>query len=379
VGVGVDGERRADFDGLLDVVAAEIEPARVRVDLKGSVVGDGGLGESLHVDVESRAAVQQSPGRVAEDVHLGVFDGGDEPLGPVAVEGGVRRGDDAVQLGEHAVVDADGAVLADVRFDAGEHAEVGVACRVSDRLGESEEVVVIDADAADHPRAGRVIGDGEIFVAERLGGGDQLGDGALSVGRVGVEMEITAKLALLDERREVTGGRGVDLAVVLAELRRDVIESERLVHRALRLAGDPASDALAGVGIVDVGHVEDAVLVHLQPRIECAIPDHDVVVAAAGEILKRTPPFLGGDDAEIDAQSVDAEARFRRAGLDDLTVELGELLDDRLAVVAGREQVDVADGGPPASERAGGVGGVDGVDLAKRPEQSVGERPRVTE
>ena len=78
------------------------------------------------------------------------------------------------------------------------------------------------------------------------------------------------------------GGR-VDLAAILAKLRRHPRESEGLVDAFLGVAGKPRV----------VGGAEQAVLVELQPSVERAVAQRDVVRLRSGEVLQRGAAALG--------------------------------------------------------------------------------------
>ncbi len=63
---------------------------------------------------------------MAEDADVGVLDGAQDAGGHLLaglLETGVDAGDDDVHLGEHFVVEVEGAVGEDVDFDAGEDAD----------------------------------------------------------------------------------------------------------------------------------------------------------------------------------------------------------------------------------------------------------------
>jgi hypothetical protein len=101
------------------------------------------------------------------------------------------------------------------------------------------------------------------------------------------------------------------------------------------------------------------------------------VVLAAREVLQRSAELRGDHDAEVDAVALRADAGLVRPGLDDLVGRVPRLegLDDVVAVVAGDEDVDVADGGAPPTDGAGGVDARCGVDALEERDHPVGQGP----
>src|SRR5690606_29119155 len=102
------------------------------------------------------------------------------------------------------------------------------------------------------------------------------------VAPVGLDLEVAAQVAVLDQLRQPPLARRLDLAGVLAQLRRDPRESERRVDLLLRLAREPPAP------------VEEAVLVQLEAaRLGDAAQRH-VVRLAPGEVAERGAEALLG-------------------------------------------------------------------------------------
>ncbi len=99
----------------------------------------------------------------------------------------------------------------------------------------------------------------------------------LAIGGGGVAVQIAAQVVALDEGGQASVPRGLELAPLLAQFRRDPRQAEGLVDARLGVAGD------AGV-VLDA---EQAVLVQLESLAYRAIAKLDVVRLAAGEVLQR--------------------------------------------------------------------------------------------
>ena len=73
----------------------------------------------------------------------------------------------------------------------------------------------------------RVVGDGVVLVAARDRGAHHLLERVLAVGRpVRVRVQVAAEVAQLDELRQLAVARRLELAAVLAQLRRDEVVAE---------------------------------------------------------------------------------------------------------------------------------------------------------
>ena len=124
--VGIHDDAAAHLFGQAQVVIVQVEALG-----RGIVLhGDAELGSALEyrgqVDGEGLAAQQQAAGGMAEDADVRVLDGAQDArchLLAGLVKAGVNAGDDDVELGEHFIIEVEGAVGEDVDFDAGEDAD----------------------------------------------------------------------------------------------------------------------------------------------------------------------------------------------------------------------------------------------------------------
>jgi len=196
-------------------------------------------------------------------------------------------------------------------------------------------------------------------------------------------VQVPAEVLECDQVGQVPLAGRVYLAPVFAEFRRDHRQVEGLVHRPFGLAGYPLSLATGGLGIGVVGSrqvadVERAVLVEAHVALEGVGPQADVVFLAPREILDRGTELVGVDDPEVDAAPAGPDCGLGRAGLDDGldAVGVGKGRDGGLGVARGDEDVDVPDGGLPATQRSGDLAAFDRVESAQPVEEVVGDRSR---
>ena len=130
--VGVEREQAARGVGGARQVVVEILPRRIAVDLDGDAARRGRGEDARPVRRDAGTRAEHAPARVAEDVDAGR---GDRRQHPRRLVGGrsqhrVRRRDDDVEEPPVGRIDVDGAVGADVRFDAGEQPEGAVAVAI---------------------------------------------------------------------------------------------------------------------------------------------------------------------------------------------------------------------------------------------------------
>ena len=147
------------------------------------------------------------------------------------------RGDDDVELGEAVVGEIHRAVGPDVALDAGEHGDaVEPLAQGADAAGLLERAPLVEP--VGHRQRLAVIGDRDVGEAGVAGGArHRLGIGA-AVGGGGVHVQIAAQIGEASRARQGAALGGLDLAAVLAQLRRDEGESERPVDVLLGAAGD---------------------------------------------------------------------------------------------------------------------------------------------
>ena len=298
VGVGVDRQQHAGLDRGADMGVAQVEAEMVGVDLQGRVVLAGGLDEGAQVGAQAFAAVDHPPGGVPEDVNERVLDRGNEaPRGRLRVlaEGGVRRGDDDIQLGEEIVVVVEPAVGEDVHLRAGEDGDaagrtVGLAHGL-DVLAETlrREPVGLHAGPG-------VIGHRDGVEAAGSGLLGEPFDREPPVGGEGVGVQLGGDVGQLDQ----VGQNRVELAAILAELGRNPRQPQSLVDGLLGGRGHRLDAPLLG-GLVLPGAVgKEAVLVEPQLSLDRPLPQEHIVLLGAGEVEQGRPegPFV--DDPQID-------------------------------------------------------------------------------
>ena len=101
-----------------------------------------------------------------------------------------------------------------------------------------------------------------------------------------------------DQFRQAAFGGSFDLAAVFAQLGRNPRQADGLVHAGLGLARD----------FRIVLHAEQAVFAELQPHLDGARADGDVVVLAAGEVLHGRAETFGRQRADVHLQALVADA-----------------------------------------------------------------------
>ena len=248
-----------------------------------------------------------------------------------------RRGHD-VKSREDLVGVVEPAVGADVDLRAHEDAERR-ELRVERRgLGEAG-LDPFERKSVRHPKPRRVVGDGEIAVAFRLRPQRHRLERVAAVGPVRVRVKVAPDVADRDERGKGVPRRRVDLAAVLAQLRRDPVHPERGVDLLFAGAGELLAARLGADAV-------EPVLVQQELALERDPAQADVVLLRAGEVEERCAPRAGRHDAQVDLHPArDQHRRLRVAVREDALDRRGadEGGHDRRRVVAAGDDVDVAD------------------------------------
>ena len=177
-------------------------------------------------------------------------------------------------------------------------------------------------------------------------------------------MEITAKVAELDELRQLAVPRRLELAAVLAQLRRDPLVAEEPVHILLR--GE-------GVQLATL-HFGDPVLGDRQSTPDGGFAQRDVVIFRAREVLQQVAVRLRWNDSEVEAQSVLRDHRRLRPTARrhlDHPRRRAKRVDQRLRVGCSGDQVEIAHrlaiaagGAGDRHLQRGGIGGELGRERA---------------
>src|SRR5579859_4329501 len=311
------------------VDVAQVEPVRLAVDLEEGARRERALDHPPDVDGARRALRDPAAGEVADAVDIRVLHCLEHPLGRPRVGCVVHRRDDPVEQREILLRDVDLAVRADVRLDTGEDREL------REPPAQRLDLLELRLEPA-LAQVVRVVGDGVVLVAARNRAFEHLLERALAVGRpVRVRVEVAADVAQLDELRQLTLPRRLELARVLTQLRRDRLVAEELVDRVL--VG--AAKDIPGLD------VRDAVLRDREPTPHGVLAHRDVVVLRPGEVLEEIAERLGRNDAQVEAVAVARDdGRLRvalRRDVDD-PAQAREALRQVGGVRRARDDVEVA-------------------------------------
>ena len=166
---------------------------------------------------------------MAQNAHIGVFNG-PEHAGShflaVLIETGMHAGDDDLHLRQHLIVQIQSAVGQNIHLDAGEDADAALHLAVhrADALDVFERPLLIQA--VGHGQVFRVVGDGDVLVAASQRGLSHLADGVVSVGGIGVHVQVAAQVGLLNEPGQRVAGGSLNLAQVLAHLGRHPVHAQ---------------------------------------------------------------------------------------------------------------------------------------------------------
>ncbi len=186
---------------------------------------------------------------------------------------------------------------------------------------------------------------GVVLVAARDRALDHLLERVLAVGRpVRVRVQVAADISQLDELRQLAAPRRLQLAGVLAQLRRDRLVAEELVHRVL--VGAPEDLARLDV--------RDAVLRDREPAPHGVLAHRDVVVLRPGEVLEEVAERLRRNDAQVEAVPVVRDDRRLRVALRsdvDDPAEAREMPGQVGRIRRARDDVEIAERLLPAPHR----------------------------
>ena len=372
--VRVDGDQHPQLGGPPGLDIVQVGPLRGGVDLDRLAMAPGRLEDLLEVHVVRVSLADEPARRVGQDVHVGVRQCRADPpghLGLRLLEPRVDGADDEIELGEDVVGVVHGPVGQDIALAARQDPDPGmVLLDGADLLDLGSQLV--GGEPARDGGGPAVIGHDDVLVSARAGRLHQRLDAVSAVGRIGVDVEVAADIARLDQPGKLPSERGLDLARVLPKLGRDPREPDRRVHLFLRLAGHALATGIA----------EDAVLGDLEPLPHGHLADADIVLLGAGEVDERGAEGLGLDHAQVD---LDPFAKPRRSlGASSLQHlrDLGqarERVHDLLGLRGGDEDVDVADRFLPAADRSGQTELLDLRHALERPVELFGHGQRAPE
>ncbi len=239
-------------------------------------------------------------------------------------------------------------------------------CSVAD--GGDLRPQLLHAEAAGDRGRARMIGHDDVLVAARLGRGHQRLERVAAVGPVGVRVQVAANVAGRDQGRQPALARGLDLALVLAQLGRDPGQA----HRGVDLLLGGAGHALAGA------LVEHAVLADPQSSAGGDLAHAHVVILGAGEVLQGGAEGGGLDDAQIDLQAVLVTDRGLGRPLHDHLGhrrQRGQRPDHALGLGGRHQQVDVLHRLAHAPQRARDLQPLDAAVRAQGLGDLRGHRP----
>src|SRR6476661_9705238 len=137
----------------------------------------------------------------------------------------VQRGQDDVAAFQDLVIEVEGTVLEDVDFYSMQDGDVGHA------PAERDDLLALSGDVFQRELPGgegtlRVVGDGDVLVAELLGGRHHGGDRVATVTPGAVHVQVAADMGVADQHRQLTALCRFDLARAFSQFRRNVGESE---------------------------------------------------------------------------------------------------------------------------------------------------------
>jgi hypothetical protein len=198
-----------------------------------------------------------------------------------------------------------------------------------------------------------------------------------------MHLQITADVVEGDERGQRLSLSRLDLAAVLAQLRRHPHQVHRFEDVLLRLAADPSPLLrFPFASRFPDGHAKNSVLVDAQSALDPHFTYRQVMGFGPREVVERRPVRAPWDDAQVHLQAgAQDNCAARRAGrfhLLDLS-ERQEVLHDGPGVFAGGEDVDVPHGLLPAPVAASHFQVFDPRCLAEMREQGLDELLRVGE
>ena len=150
----------------------------------------------------------------------------------------------------------------------------------------------------------RVVADRDVATAAVLGRQHHLLERRTAVRPVRVHVEVALQVGELDEARQLAVARRLELAPVLAQLRRNPGVAEVRVDAPPRPRPGRSRRSR---------RLENAVLGDREAAPDGVLPQRDVVVLRAGEVLEQVAVALRRNDAEVEAKAVVGDDRRLRA------------------------------------------------------------------
>jgi len=262
----------------------------------------------------------------------------------------VHAGNHHVHLLQHRIGKIQLASGQDVHLDAGKDGDAfRFLCDAANGLDVLERALVIEAVGESQVLG--VVGDGHVFVAASARRRNHLFDSTFAVSGQGVHVHVALNVGLRDQLRQRSRRRGFQLAQVLAQLRRNELQTQLLVDLLLGLAGHAFF----------ICHARQPVLTQGVAHLERPLAQRDAVVFGAGEVLQRRSEGIWRKQAHIDLKSAaQLEADLVLAFGQDI-LDAGEFQDRihhfvalRFVELAGDQHVEIAHRLAAAPQRTGG-------------------------
>ena len=276
--VGVDHELETCLPGRACVHVGQIESVGLRVDLEERSRLERLLDHALDIDRCRLALADLAVRDVPDAGDVRVLHCRQHTARRVLVEARVNGRDDPLSRRQLLVCDVEVAVGADVHLDPLDDPERNALLQRVDRLGLTGEQI--------SAQPLRVIADRVVLVALLDGACDHRLQRVLAVGPGRVRVQVAADVRELDELRQLPLARRLELAAVLAQLRRDPVVAEEAV------------DLVFGRERVHLAALDlrDPVLGDREPAADGGLTQRHVVVLRAGEVLEQVAVRFGRHD-----------------------------------------------------------------------------------
>src|SRR6266702_3666830 len=226
VRIGRDDHLHAAVLAHAEIHVLQVETVGIGVALHRHAVFRASRQYFFHVVVEGIPAQKEPPGGMRDDLCVGVFDGRQHALGhggAVEIEVRVDRADHHIELRKDFVVIIQRPFLQDVHFRPGEYTNPQILLVSGvDFLDVRRHALFIEPIG--YGDGFRMVGDGNVVVAELPGRFGHFLDRILAVARRGVHLQVALHILEGDEMRKFVIFGGGDFAGVFAQFRRDEIE-----------------------------------------------------------------------------------------------------------------------------------------------------------
>src|SRR3990172_4021090 len=284
---------------------------------------------------------------MGDNVHVRIFHRLDDPASNLVTRLAHARmygRHHYLHAGQRLVRQVEPAVRADIYLDAGENPELTPPVQFLYLAYLPAQPFRAQAPGDAQPL--RVVGNGEVLVSQHPGRLRHFLDAMAPVTPVAVGMEIALHVPGLDQARESTRFRAFYLALRLPKFRRYVLQAQPAIEVLFR------GELLQHAG----GHVRYAVLAELQATAAELVPQGDIVLLAAGEVLQQRAEAVMFHQAQVNLHPPAHDYRGLGRPLSQHLLhqgQAGKRLNDRFGVVRGTHDIDIADGLLKAPEASG--------------------------